>query len=138
MSEKTAYILVVVFSIVSGIVFATFAVIWLVAPAALVPPGVDAGSLYAQFASGRNLAIDFMILVLIFLGKKEALGYFLLTMALIQSYDAGLEVYIGQPASAIAPVINAAVYYLCAGYLLRRAKRRRAAAYASADRNEPR
>lgn len=116
---KLAYPLVVLYALVSGIVFAVFAVIWLVDPASVVPDGVDAGPLFAKFASGRNLAIDVMVLVLIVLRKKEVLAYFLLTMALIQTYDAGLGFYIGEPTSAIAPIINAAFYVLCAAYLLK-------------------
>lgn len=118
--SRFAYPLVVLYTVVSGIVFAVFAVLWLVNPAGLVPDGVEAGPLYAQFASGRNLAIDLMVLVLLLLRKKEVLAYFLLTMALIQTYDAGLGLYIGEPTSSIAPILNAAVYILCAVYLLRR------------------
>lgn len=117
--SKFAYPLVVLYAVVSAIVFGVFAVLWLVNPDGLVPDGVDAGSLYAQFASGRNLAIDIMVIVLILLRKKEVLAYFLLTMALIQAYDAGLGLYIGEPTSAIAPILNAALYVVCAVYLLR-------------------
>ncbi len=114
MKAKIAYPLVVLYAVVSGIAFGIFATIWLVNPAAVVPEGVDAGPLFAKFASSRNLAIDVMGLLLILLRKKEVLlAYFLLTMALIQTYDAGLGLYIGEPTSAIAPIINAAVYVLC-------------------------
>lgn len=84
-----------------------------------MPNGVDGEALFAQFASGRNIAIDIMVLVLIVLRKKEVLAYFLLTMAMIQTYDAGLGLYIGEPTSAIAPILNAALYVVCAVYLLR-------------------
>lgn len=119
MKTRLGYPLVVLYAVVSGIVFGVFAVIWLADPASVVPDGVEAGPLFAKFASGRNLAIDVMVLVLIVLKKKEVLAYLLLTMALIQTYDAGLGLYIGEPASAIAPIINAGVYLLCAGYLLK-------------------
>lgn len=127
MIAKIAYPLVVLYAVVSGIVFAVFAVIWLVDPVSVVPDGVEAGPLFAQFASGRNLAIDVMVLVLIVLRKKEVLAYLLLTMALIQTYDAGLGLYIGEPTSAVAPIINAAFYLLCAGYLLKTTRTERGA-----------
>ncbi len=117
--SKYAYPLVILYTVISAIVFGTFAVLWLVNPDGLVPNGVDGEALFAQFASGRNIAIDIMVIVLIVLRKKEVLAYFLLTMAMIQTYDAGLGLYIGEPTSAIAPILNAALYVVCAVYLLR-------------------
>ena len=120
MSDKLKYGLVVLYTVISGGVVAFYAFKWMTNPASVVPHGVSVSYLVPKLGAGRNLALDFTALLLILLKKREALGYILLTLGLMELYDSGVGLYIHKPAVAIAPFINAFFFFVCTWYLLRR------------------
>jgi hypothetical protein len=121
MSDKFKYGLVVLYTVVSGGVLAFYAIAWMTNPASVVPHGVNVAYLVPKLGAGRNLALDFTALLLVILRKREALGYILLTLGLMELYDGVIGLYIHKPAMAVAPFINSFFYFVCTWYLLSRA-----------------
>lgn len=119
MSDKVKYSLVVLYTVISGVVVAFYAFKWMTNPSSVVPHGVSVAYLVPKLGAGRNLALDFTALLLILLRKREALGYILLTLGLMEVWDGAVGLYIHKPATAIAPFINAFFYFVCTWYLLR-------------------
>jgi hypothetical protein len=118
MSDKIKYNLVIIFTVISGGVAAFFAYKWLTNVSSVVPSGLSTDQWIPKLSAGRSLAIYAVILLLIFLKKREALGYLILTLGLVEVWDGAVAFYVNKPSAAIAPIINTLFLFLCSWYLL--------------------
>lgn len=81
--------------ILGAALIAMGAIIALVHPAMLVSPHDDingAVHIYAGYLAARNLALAFMLVALLLIGARRALGNLMVLVALIQILDACMDV----------------------------------------------
>ncbi len=82
--------------IVGALLMATGAVIALISPAMLAPPGQainQAVHVYAGYLVSRNLAIAVMLLTTLTMRSRTALCTLMVLTAIIQFIDAGLDIF---------------------------------------------
>jgi hypothetical protein len=75
------------------------AIIPLVNPAMLASPGVDingAVHVYAGYLVARNLALALLLLVTLSIGARRSLSTLMVLTALIQLFDAGMDIVEGR------------------------------------------
>ncbi len=102
---------------VGAVLLAAGGFIALVHPAMLTTPGDainGAVRVYANYFASRNIGIALMIVALLFMGARRALGNLLVLTALIQVVDACLDVMDGRW-SILPGVLTLGVAFLLAG-----------------------
>ena len=96
------------------------AVIAMVRPAMLAPPGAEineAVHIYAGYLVSRNLAIALMLLLTLFSGARLALGHYLILTAFIQYLDAAIDA--GEGRWILVPsVLIVGTAFLTAAYVI--------------------
>lgn len=106
--------------IVGALLMGTGAIIALVRPAMLVAPGAEitaAVRVYAGYLVSRNLVLALMLLAMLALRARRALGTLMVLTGFIQLFDAGLDVTEGRLAIAPGVFVFAIVFFLGAARL---------------------
>jgi hypothetical protein len=106
--------------ILGAVLTAMGAVIALVHPAMLVSPRDEINSavhIYAGYLFARNLAIAAMLLALLFIGARRALGNLMVLVGLIQLLDAGIDLVEGRWNIAPGVLLFGVVFLICAAKL---------------------
>lgn len=78
-----------------ALLLAAGAIIALVNPAMLASPGIDingAVHVYAGYLVARNLALALLLLVALCMGARRSLSTLMVLTALIQFFDAGMDI----------------------------------------------
>ena len=106
--------------ILGALLTAMGAVIALVHPAMLVSPHDEingAVHIYAGYMAARNIAIAIMLVALLFLGAKQALGNLMVLVGFIQLLDACMDVAEGRWTVAPGVLIFGLVFLIGAARL---------------------
>ena len=106
--------------ILGAVLFATGGVLALVHPAIMVSPHDEINAavrIYAGYFASRNLALAFMLLALLALRARRALGNLLTLVALIQVFDAGMDCVEGRWAIVPGVLVLALLFLIAANRL---------------------
>jgi hypothetical protein len=102
--------------LLGGLLLAAGAVIALVKPAMMVGPQDamnGAVHIYAGYMASRNFALAIMLVVLLGLGARRALGNLMVLVALVQLLDAGMDCAEGRW-TIVPPVLIIGIVFVIA------------------------
>jgi hypothetical protein len=106
--------------IIGATLMAAGGIIALVNPAMLVSPGAEingAARVYAGYLVSRNLVLALMLLFMLAIRARNALGHLMLLTAFIQFLDAGLDIFEGRLALVPGVLVYAIAFFIGAAKL---------------------